>query len=169
MYEYTDSVISARLMIQMLQFVCMCRLVSLCTYRRTRRCLCRHCLWLRGEWEHKSEPVQRLNCRLTGRSVFSHVTGHSPNGGGLHVLLAQTEAVRGYASTFTICGLVTAATSWPSETEWNCLKKWMVRIKRGFFFCLLCSFDSVEMSAWKFNWKLNDTMTFYLSVGFLIF
>lgn len=63
-------------------FVCVCRLVSLCTYRRTRRCLCRHCLWLRGEWEHKSEPVQRLNCRLTGRSMFSHVTGHSPNGGG---------------------------------------------------------------------------------------
>lgn len=42
---------------------------------------CDQCSWLRGGWEHKSGMIQRLNCRLTGRSVFSHVTGHSLMGG----------------------------------------------------------------------------------------
>lgn len=135
---------------------CVCQLVSLCTHRRTRRCLCRHCLWLRGGWEHKSELIQRLNCRLTQAGLCSHMSQVTVLTGGASMCSSlRQEAVWGCASTFTICGLVTAATSWPSETEWNCPKKWMVRIKRLFFLFLLCSFDRVEMSAWK-GWRLNS-------------
>lgn len=76
-------------------------------------------------------------------------------GGGLHVLLAQTRSSSGMRVYFhhmwssCCCNLL---------TQWD----WMKRSKKmdgadqkSFSFLLLCSFDSVEMSAWK-GWRLNS-------------